>query len=376
MAASTVSRNRFDVCRSMTLVSTRRRDLARMALLGSVALSAALGCGSDTTEPGLTPSEQLFYSFKLNYHAINLALIAPYDTVQLTAVARTGNGTVLSPSTPVQYIVNDSAISVSANGLMTAHYRTQTNNATVIAQLTVNGITLRDTAIVQVTPTPLSAPPTAVAMVAYQPDGTIRATDFVDDVFGNVYLGYTFTFADGSTGYCDEWYGCDVPLAAAFTSSDPNAGTVDPYGVVTPMHVGHLKYFVSTYAYGAVVSDSLPFVIGYPGRLTTTVNPDSGVTPLGINVTPAQTQPYVANVGASVAVTNGTTDPLEISVSPTGLGVSYPWAGNPNQLKDTLQYLYAYQPIQFDSAGTYTVHYRLLTSGATASWSVIIKPYP
>lgn len=346
-----------------------RRSRHLLLLLG---VASAAGCGSDTTGPMTASPSQLFYTLQLNYHAVNLALSAPYDTVQLSAVARAADGSVLSDIESVQYSVADSSITVSPTGLLTAHYKK--DRTAVIATATVRGVTLGDTVIVQVAQTPLTAPLATLSIQPHPPDGLTRAADFVDDYFGTFKVPYYVTLTNGDT-VCKA-SGCSPSVVVAFATSDPNIATINQSGFIQPKRIGHVTFSVSTVAYGVVKTDSLPFVIGYPGNLPYSVAFDSTSTPPGLLITPAFDYPRMLNAGGRFSVTNRTPEPLEISVSPSGPGVSYLSASDPAKLKDTLFSLYAFRFVRVDSAGTYTITYRSLSSGAVKSQTLVVKDYP
>lgn len=383
MAALTAIRSSFvEPCRRRRLARVHARvSRARSAfawLAGSLSLGMLLGCGTDTVGPVRPSASQLLYTFQLNDHAANLALQSPDDTVRLMAIARAADGTVLSDVGSIQYIARDSNVTVSSTGLVTAHYRT--SRSTVVARVTAGGITLQDSAVIQVTPTSLASPLATLTLQAENADGDLEAPAVGrvdDDGYGfNTILVFGATLLDGET-LCN-MSSCTSPVLVSFTSSAPNIATVDQDGVVHPKMVGRITLYVSTYAYGVAKTDSLPFSVGYSNRVNVLFQPDSSVTPVGLFTLPQQFRDHapVISVGGRLGVTNQTNDPAEISVTPSAPGVTYVFADDEHKLKDTLFTLHSFRFVRFDSAGTYTLHFRLLTSGVADSQKVEVKKYP
>ena len=86
-----------------------------------------LGCSGsgDTTDPISLSPTQLFWAIRLDKHAVNMALIPPYDTVRLNPQILNAVGNPLTGDTGrVRYSYPDSSVTVDSTGLMTAHYVT------------------------------------------------------------------------------------------------------------------------------------------------------------------------------------------------------------------------------------------------------------
>lgn len=142
-------------------------------------LLTGAGCSSpDLIGPGTVSSTQLPWTLSLNTHAITLSTVAPYDTLQLTAVPRTVAGVALSDSPEVTWRAADSSVRVSSTGFLTA--RRRTTGVNVIATTVIQGVRLSDTAKVVVTNTSnprkfaqikLQLDPTDSAWIALQPAG-------------------------------------------------------------------------------------------------------------------------------------------------------------------------------------------------------------
>jgi hypothetical protein len=371
MDALTAIRNRFirrRVSESSVVRQWRSATCSGIAVvLGACAM---LGCSSDTAGTTLLAPSQLFYTLRMNYHAVNLALVSPYDTVRLVAIPRAADGSVLAGA-DVQYRAADSTVTVSSDGLVQARY--QTSRTTIVATLTMGGLTLKDTTVLHVTASPFDSPLATLSAEPMTFNGDIQAIGRLDDdTYGtNTMLYYIAKLTSGTTVCADG--GCFPPLLVALSSADPSIASVGQDGTIHPYTVGHVTLYVSTFAYGVALTDSLPFVVGYQGRLLANVIPDSSTTPFGITETIGYSQPPLFSVGGKVGITNRTADSVEISVSPSTTGVIFGF--DDTKTKDTLA-ADKFRFVFFDSAGTYTLHYRSLLTGDVDSQTVIAKPFP
>ena len=235
------------------------RGSARIAIGSLVVglLGGPLGCGNDSTGPAPLAPSAVFWAVQLNYHALNLALQAPYNTVQLHAAPVTATGAPFQNAGTVTYSSNDSSVHVdSLTGLVTALYATQGTVRTVIARMTAQGMTRADTAYVQVTPT---APTQPLGTFTIQPLPGDSAKVAMNNGSGIVYAYATTTAGDTLLSQ-------DVAdLIVAYTSSDLTVATIDPLaGYISTVRPGTLTFSASTWAYGVYRQDSLPFLIGYP----------------------------------------------------------------------------------------------------------------
>jgi hypothetical protein len=242
---------------------------------GTAVLAVGLvSCSGDTTGPIVLPSAQVFLTLDLNYHAINLALTPPYDTVRLTTTARSAAGTALGESGHVTYQATDSAVTVDSTGLVTARYVTAQTE--VLATRTVQGVTQTDTAVVAVTPSAFPAP-LATFSIQPMPDGldSARAAanhyEFsLNNGNGNIPLYATIGTGNPKTDTVCDVNGCGVNgdnLAVYYWSSNPTAALIThSFGYVTWFNQfpDTVTFFVETYAYGVVKRDSLQFLITYP----------------------------------------------------------------------------------------------------------------
>ena len=361
--------------------------------LGTVGL---LACGSDAAGPTPPTAQALFFSFAFQWPAVNLALTAPYDTAQLVAIPRTATGAVLTDTNGapavVHYTTTDSAVQVSATGLVTAH--SVTAGARILARLTIGGITRTDTALVQVTNTPFPAP---LATLSIHPNpnidegGLVAAVGNINSFFSSV--PYFATIATGNPAtdtICFGIYGCNYPFLVYYASSDPTIATIDQSGTFLAQGVGHVIFTVSTIAYGVRKVDSLPFVIGYQQQGQAYIQIDSSKHPPTPYVpTNATRQHSLYSVGLALVIVNYTEEEFTVSGPMPAHGVAF--GHNPDgsgvvldpalTTVDTLTTV-AINPhkngiyVRFDSAGTYTLTYHGLQSGTTLSDTYVVRPYP
>jgi hypothetical protein len=237
-----------------------------IVLLGSVT-----GCTSDRTFPSAPTAVKQYWQLALNHHAVTLALTAPANQWQLTAVPLTAMGDTLATNARVHFTSSDSAVQVDSTGLLTAH--SPKTGVLVIATLTVGGtqgVTLADTARVNVNSVPTIPvfsridvqTPGDSAKIAIQANGTLTVTMY--DAFGVVIPGTNF--------YVDVQ---DTTIAglSAFDAGGHWAGTL------SGSSVGQTRVIVDATVYGIHKSDTLEMNIGYKifQRYTLVLTSDSTV---------------------------------------------------------------------------------------------------
>lgn len=361
----------------------RRGVLVGVSLLlwGGGSGGALLGCSGDTT--GTTaplPPAQTYWSLQLNYHAINLAVAPPYNTVQLSATPLNAIGAPLvGIDGVVRYSDPDSNVTVSASGLLTARYTTGLTQ--IVASLTVHGVTLTDTAFVRVTAT---APPAPLATFSIQPrpDGLDSAKYALKGGSApNIPVYATIATGDPATDTVCNVNGCGingVNLLVFYRSSDPNVATIDRRnGQTLTVNVGHVTFSASTLAYGMAKQDTLPFVIGYPVNNLNNVyitEPRPGL----FGTYPSR---LTVGVGAFVAFNTLYTTPVAIvfpdSAGMTNANTGTPSGSDPRLTNDNTNFDVADQGQgqfywSFSTAGTYT--YRIMPGGATGT--IIVSSGP
>lgn len=290
-----VSTVRHNCDQAIVPVSRGQRLLRRWIALSLPLLGGALiGCGSDTTGPAAVGAAQAYWALRLNVHAVNLDTTLPDRTIQLTAVPVTATGTPLVGLGAVTYTPEDTTVTVSATGLMTARY--PTSGTFVVASLQAQGVTLADTVDIQVASTP---PATALATFSIQPvpgDSAKRALDVR-------HLQWPVRATDAVGDSVCNSSGCALQLF--YASSDSDIVSVDRRsGALTFNDTGHVTLTATTLAYGTVWRDSVRFTIGYPLYATVDVVPDStGQRPV-LAFSIDQSSPHMIGVGGTVTWRN------------------------------------------------------------------------
>lgn len=247
----------------------------------------ALGCSGDTTGPTPLSPTQTYWVLRLNYHAVNMATVAPYNTVQLTATPLNTVGDSLPGLGSATYTAADSSVTVSPTGLVTARYTTPGTFVVATLQNPKRNLTNADTVFIQVTDTvpqhPLATfsiqPPSgdsAKRAIDFNPGGTVFWPVSAADAVGDIMCTSSVNFYGGYQPTC--------ALQVYFTSSDPTVASIGRTdGSLTLRRPGHVTFYATTMAYGVTKRDSLPFVIGWPmGAVISSlwITPVAGLTPV------------------------------------------------------------------------------------------------
>jgi plastocyanin len=114
-------------------------------------LVVGVGCQDDPIQPVERDPDTTFWHLSLNYHALVLSVQAPPNSVQLVATALNARGDTLSgvPAATFLKLENlDTTFTLSATGLVTAAHETARSG--IVVRLTVDGITLADTAYLMI----------------------------------------------------------------------------------------------------------------------------------------------------------------------------------------------------------------------------------
>ena len=233
-----------------------RRQLRPYLLLGlGLLIGDVVGCSGDQTV-GTTVANpsRAYWNLAVNHTAINLALTAPYDTVQLTATPLTGTGTPLAGAARISFQAADSTVTVTNTGLVTAHYVTTGLPTTVLVSGTNQGVTLTDTILIQVAQT---APQSSIHTFSMQPIPGDSARRTIDSVS----FSWPAITVDGVGDTLCGRGGCS--LQVYYTSSNPLVATIDRNsGVVTSIDTGHVVFTATMLAYGVTWRDSVRFELG------------------------------------------------------------------------------------------------------------------
>ena len=337
------------------------KNIYNVMVIGLLVI-AWTGCGSDTSGPSTITDSQLLWALQVNYPALNLSTQVPYDTAQLQTTPLNAIGNPLANLGLLTYSTPDSAISVSAAGLVTAHSATNGVFAHVIVRLTAEGETLVDTISVTVDTV---HHPLQIFSIQPRSDGIDSAKIAVDVPFRLNHFNHTIPIyiADlQNDTLCDASNVCG--LAVKWTSSDSTVASIDSGGYVTPLRVGRVVFMATSFTYGRLWQNSLPFTIGYPILANGNI-----VNVLPGNSTTTQHQKYTfwppiltIGVGGAVEIDNySTTLPNDVIFDDSTAVVG--WFGGPsgNIPADTTD------PRRrvFPTAGTYRYHSNILGASGT-----------
>ena len=195
-----------------------------------------LSChNTETTGPAPLSATQGYWALQLSEQAVNMSLTPPYNTLQLTAQPVNAAGDTLAIPKVVSFQSNDSSVTVSPTGLLTAHFTTALSQ--VVVTLTAQGIAATDTVVVQVTQDTM---PSRLAILSIHPAAGDSAKRTVDTQ-GYILPVYD-TMANGQP------VPSGSPLLVALTSSDPTVATIDrTTGALTLFRVGHMTLSASTW---------------------------------------------------------------------------------------------------------------------------------
>lgn len=243
--------------------------MARQALVTGMALATWClgGCGSDATGPAPQDISKAYWALQLNHEAIEMALTAPYDTVQLAVTPVTAAGTPLPSFGTVTYTVADSNVTVSPTGLITAQYETTNGPIAVVAALrdATRGVTHIDTAFIVVTVSP--APLGSFSLQPAAGDSAKRSLDYAT----YFPLAWPVVATDAAHDTVCNPIQCSINVR--YRSSNPSVAVIDDHtGTIVARDTGHTILTASTYAYGKAWRDSVDFRVGmslhYPIYIT------------------------------------------------------------------------------------------------------------
>lgn len=225
------------------------------AALGVASALAIVACASPdaVVAPSADP-HTFFKSLTVDEPAVDLALVAPYDTLQLHPHALFADDTPL-PDTIV-YTPSDSTVTVSPTGLVKAHFAT-TTPATITLTLKHEGITRSVVVQIQVRDTLPTIRPSRLTLV-----GTpyVPVQDSAG-VTGQTQLAVTVLGPDGTPIP-------DPDLLFDVRSSDTTIATITNTGFVFAVAQGRVTFRMSAVAYGVRLRDSLPFAVTVKGNGT------------------------------------------------------------------------------------------------------------
>lgn len=278
---------------------------------------AALGCGAEAVSaPRLVDPDNLVWSLVLDHHAVALSSVAPWDTISFTATPVNAAGEPLEGRARPTFTVSDNgSVVITPDGFLTA--LDTTTGVLVIATLTDSGVTVADTAYVNVT-----AAPSRPATFSIQPGPGDDATVPAPDLFGITGRKAVVARVADSAGVAVSG------LPVHFTTSEHTIATVksgsSEMGMVSAIRPGQVVIRASTTAYGVTLSDSLTLTVTNPQLafvMTIEHTPVESTTPVlafdppTMYVAPGATVLF-ANASFSMPIDVVFDDPTNVLASP------------------------------------------------------------
>lgn len=252
----------------------------RAACITCIACIGALGCSSpDFNGPFTIDLTQLPWALTLNAHAITMDTLAPYDTLQLTAVTRTIDGTALPNTVAPTFTSSDSSVRVSATGLLTA--RVPRTGVRIIATVLYNGVRASDTAVVNVTAS-ANPPRLQHLQLQLQPgkDSTLGVLQTLESLYHGLDTKTVLVGAQDGTGA--RIPGALVTLRISdqlqgyFLTGLGSGGTTSAASVRVAAHQAArmnvpFTVYASTTVYGVTMEDSLHLLVVEPAVVAYTI---------------------------------------------------------------------------------------------------------
>jgi len=365
----------------------------RTALRGVLLALVVAGCDRLTPVAPYTPTTdpaQLFLSLTLDHRTITMSTLAPYDTLQLTAMPRDGTGAPMTGLPAPTFTSSDTtAVRVTPGGLLQAR---AAGSALIIAEIRADGnVRQADTAYVTVT-ADVTAPP-RLATFSIEP---LTPQDAV----------WAMTPEQGATGAAliffatQQWpfprltprildaQGNPMPwVPVEYESLDPDIVLVYPRdpALYPPQQPGTARIVMRATVYGVTMADTAHFTVTAPYIHGVIVRPSASGGPPDV----APKTPTI-RAGGYVFFTNETADSVRVtfddpaSAGPTDVvcsafGGGFCGAGNiPNFMStDTVTFGPSGNPLentrgrQFTTPGTYAFHIEPL--GVTGH--IIVVPF-
>ena len=253
---------------------TSGRQMILIGLVSTFSLGVGTGCASDTTGPALRTPAQLSWQLVLNHHAITLSLTPPYNTIQLTTTAWSATGAPLTDTTPTVYSVDYSSaqcgcqsVTVSPTGVLASDGIDPDANVLIIATRQVGGVTLADTAIVNINDVSPGPPAKSLAMQLSIDSANVPASrgfltaspvgvDSLGDTIPNVIVHVTSTTPQTvSVVYCFSGF-------CAFS--------------VQHSHPGRTRLIADATIYGTTVTDTVLLTVAWPNWANVAILPTTG----------------------------------------------------------------------------------------------------
>jgi hypothetical protein len=257
-------------CTAITLATRRVAE----SLVGTAMLLVAAGCGGDTAPTGpAAATAPLYWQLQLNHHAVTLATVAPYDTIQLTATPVDPDGVPIATTVRPVYTTNDTSITIDSTGFVRVH-RTGSNALGIQVVATfqttdARATTLADTVMINVVNWNSAAVVPRLDSLLFRPVSGDSARRALINTLGQ--LG-TQTFdqplvktATGDTisNVLVRYHTSDALIASVAMPIARSTRAPE----ITIHAPGVVLLTAETTVYGKHVIDSVWYTVGYPLRL-------------------------------------------------------------------------------------------------------------
>jgi hypothetical protein len=343
-----------------------------------VSLSAMLvsGCAKDSTGIPSHITADTYFGLVLNYHALNMSLTEPANTVQLTATPVNADGAPLSNIGTIQYEASDSSVSVTSTGLVTARYVTPYGGSRVIASLQYDGVTYADTAVFHVTET---APAVPIKTLSIQPSATDSAfreirTNYLPVIDAKDVNGDPVPF-NANTVYGEDNYAYLSTSNPSIAAYEHSFDGLPPFFGFDLRGAGTVTISISAWVYGVSVQDSLRLTVGWPSTIYSVLFESNGqfnLGPLSPFVGEGGTVQFLYGSGSGIASDIIFDDSLTVDSAFSSILGGYSGAGNihfPVGDPGGVQV----QVRSFPKAGNYHFY---IKSDPSVSGTIYVRPQP
>lgn len=138
-------------------ISSLQRMIPSLPAIGIISIIGVSACQDVPTSRRFLSPEETLHSLEVNYPAVNLALVSPYDTVTLSAVAKNALGDTLADTVTTILSTTSAQVVIYPNGVIRGVAQTSASGVPVTISATYKGVT--QTATVQVVVTNVANPP-------------------------------------------------------------------------------------------------------------------------------------------------------------------------------------------------------------------------
>ncbi len=236
-----------------------------------VAVLTSAACSSDASFAPVLSGADVYWSLRLNHHAVQLSLHPPHNTLKLETTMYTSSGSVFtSTATTDERAITESTVFVSRDSTKVGVAQDGTLSARaiqggavfVVATKTFNGVSHSDSALVRVADISSSPVLNAFTVRPAVGDSAKVAVAWPDVGFNAGRKGLPVSMKD-TAGLVLGGY------AVYLSSSDPLIASVgtNPWVAakqVTAVRPGKVKIRAELWVYGVAMTDSFTFTVGYP----------------------------------------------------------------------------------------------------------------